>query len=81
MELCHALLRDTGIAMLPGYEFGRQPDELTARIALVDFDGARALQAASIDYLTSDLDDAFVENFAPRLHQAFVRMQEWFGTL
>jgi aspartate aminotransferase len=42
---CDRLLAETGVAVLPGSEFGRPHDELTARIAYVDFDGARALAA------------------------------------
>jgi aspartate aminotransferase len=45
-DLCERLLEDTGVAVLPGSAFGRPAEELTARLALVDFDGAEALAAA-----------------------------------
>ncbi len=45
-QLCERLLEETGVAILPGSEFGRPPDELTARLAYVDFDGADAVNAA-----------------------------------
>ncbi len=38
--MCEALLTQTGVAVLPGSDFGRPPEELTARLAYVDFDGA-----------------------------------------
>jgi aspartate aminotransferase len=60
-QLCERLLADTGVAMLPGSEFGRPSDELTARIAYVDFDGARALSAAEAVPLDKPLDDAFLD--------------------
>ena len=41
-----ALLNETGVAALPGSEFGRPGSELTARLAYVDFDGRSALEAA-----------------------------------
>ena len=44
-DLCERLLADTGVAILPGSDFGRPPRELTARLAFVDFDGARVLKA------------------------------------
>ena len=78
VEMCNTLLEETGIAMLPGYEFGRDPDELTARIALVDFNGEEALQAASTIYLDKDIDDLFLQTYTPRLTEAFTRMKEWF---
>lgn len=45
-ELCSAILKKTGVAVLPGVEFGRTPKELTMRLAYVNFDGAHALAAA-----------------------------------
>lgn len=81
VELCNRLLEETGVAMLPGYEFGRDPAELTARIALVDFNGEEALGAASSDYRDKDIDEAFVHAYAPRITEAFARMSDWFGAL
>ena len=45
-KLTLKLLEDTGVAVLPGSVFGRPENELTAPIAYVDFDGAKALAAA-----------------------------------
>jgi aspartate aminotransferase len=45
-QLCERLLDETGVAILPGSEFGRPLDEFTARLAYVDFDGSRALDLA-----------------------------------
>ncbi len=45
-QLCEALLEQSGVAVLPGSAFGRPEDELSFRMAYVDFDGARALVAA-----------------------------------
>jgi aspartate aminotransferase len=82
VELCNTLLEETGIAMLPGYEFGRDPSELTASIALVDFDGGKALSAAAADYPDNDVDDDFLcAPMPPRLTEAFARMAEWFTGL
>ena len=46
-QLCQRLLEETGVAILPGSHFGRPEQELTIRLAFVDFDGARALSAAA----------------------------------
>jgi aspartate aminotransferase len=78
VEMCNTLLEETGIAMLPGYEFGRDPDELTARVALVDFNGEETLRAASTVYLDKDIDDLFLQTYTPKLIEAFARMSEWF---
>ena len=46
-ELTHRCLEEVGVAFLPGSCFGRPPEERTARIAYVNFDGAQALTEAS----------------------------------
>ena len=42
--ICERLLRDTGVAVLPGDDFGLSAEQLTLRLAFVDFDGAGALK-------------------------------------
>jgi len=81
VELCSALLDETGIAMLPGYEFGRDPAELTARIAFVDFDGEAALKAVTGTSGTREIDESFIRSYAPRLVEAMQRMAAWFTGL
>jgi aspartate aminotransferase len=44
-QICHALLQEAGVALLPGSAFGMPPPILTARLAFVDFDGVAAIQA------------------------------------
>jgi aspartate aminotransferase len=43
-QLCSALLKDTGVALLPGTAFGMKPESLTARLAYVEFNGTQALE-------------------------------------
>lgn len=51
-QLAERLMRETGVACLPGSCFMREDRELSLRLSLVDFDGARALsRAASTDSL------------------------------
>ncbi len=45
-QLCEKLLEETGVAILPGSDFGRPPGEMTCRMAYVDFDGNHALKVA-----------------------------------
>jgi len=76
-DLCERLLRDTGVALLPGTAFGRSPEELTARLAYVDFDGARALVAAEAVPLDQELDVAFLERYCGNTIRAADVMAEW----
>ena len=62
-ELCKQLLEDSGVALLPGSNFGRPQEELTARLSYVNFDGKTVLEASKKMGLNVDLPDDFVENF------------------
>lgn len=77
VELCRAVLNDTGVAMLPGSDFGRAPGELNARIAFVDFDGKSALKAAAEQYADLEMGEAFFEQYCPNLKNAFEHLESW----
>ena len=81
VEMCSALLEETGVAILPGHDFGRDPAELTARIAFVNFDGELALKAASGTYHDKEIDESFIKLYAPRLVEAFQKLTAWFSSL
>jgi len=76
-ELCTRLLAETGVAILPGNCFGRPAEELTARLAFVDFDGARALAAAEQVPVGEVLDDAFLQRNCDKVLTAMNRMCDW----
>lgn len=76
-ELCERLLQETGVAMLPGSEFGHSPDKWTARMALVDFDGARALIDAETIPLQDPLPDDFAEVHCQRVVVAIGKICDW----
>ncbi len=76
-DLCGRLLQDTGIALLPSYDFGRPSEELTARLSYVDFDGARALERVQQDYADRSLDQAFLQHCCPNLLEAMDKLEEW----
>ncbi len=80
-QLCEALLSETGVAVLPGSDFGRDATELTARIAYVDFDGARALAAAETTPRDEPLDAAFLETYCGSMLRAAERIEDWLGNL
>ncbi len=79
-ELCEKILKDTGVAMLPGSAFGRPPEELTARIAYVDFDGTSAL--AAVEQLKSgkDINGEILETYCGSTLEAIDLICEWLGT-
>jgi len=77
IKLCDRLLEDTGVAILPGSEFGRPADELTARTAFVDFDGARALVSAETVPLDSELPEDFLTQHCSTVLTGVDRICDW----
>lgn len=80
-ELATRLLEETGVAVLPGSDFARNGEELTARMAYVDFDGQRALNAAMQNFQENSLHDSFVQEYCPNIVKGFERMGNWLTSL
>jgi len=80
-ELCEAILRDTGVAFLPGMDFGRQPEELTCRIAYVDFDGEVVLKKAMTAYKDVELTEEFLKECCSKMIYAINKIEDWLDEL
>ena len=78
--LCERLLEETGVAVLPGIAFQRPAEELTARLAYVNFDGAKALSASETIPLDQPLSDDFFNRWCGDVLEATRRIAEWAAT-
>ncbi|MCW8892577.1 MAG: aminotransferase class I/II-fold pyridoxal phosphate-dependent enzyme [Deltaproteobacteria bacterium] len=74
---CQQLLQQTGVAILPGSSFGRPKRELTARLAFVDFDGARALAAVEQFSADQPVDEAYLRVYCERVLTAIDKLCDW----
>lgn len=81
VELCNKLLNDTGVAILPGADFGRQPEELSARIAFVDFDGGNAIKGIKDLGVENNIGEDYIKKYCPRVVEGFDRMENWLNNL
>lgn len=81
VELCNKLLTDTGVAILPGADFGRPPEELTARLAYVDFDGSEAIRGAKSAGIENNLGEEYILKYCPRLAEGFDKLEKWLNDL
>jgi aspartate aminotransferase len=75
--LCERLLEDTGVAILPGSAFERPVADLTARIAYVNFDGAKALSASETISLDQPLSEEFIKTFCQGTISAMEKLACW----
>lgn len=80
-ELCRRALDENGVAFLPGKDFGRPEEELTARIAYVDFDGAQALAASEHIPLDQDIGDDFLKTYCYNTKKGIDILCDWVESL
>lgn len=73
-ELCVAILKETGVALLHSAVFGIAAEYFSARMAYVDFDGAKALEAAE----TEEINEAFVEKYCAYTLDGIRNLSSWF---
>ena len=73
-EMCASLLNDTGVAILPGSDFGFSKDRLIARLSFTDFDGKDFMNNLS---KKKKLDYTLINNFAPKIVEGTKRLKAW----
>lgn len=78
--MCHKLLEDTGVAILPGSNFGLGEEELLARLAYVDFDGKAVLEAIGNLQENSPLDENFLKKYCGKVIEGIDRICSWMNS-
>lgn len=76
-QLCQRALDEVGVAFLPGDDFAMPATTLTARLAYVDFDGARALVASQTVPLEHELDEAFLREYCEPTLTGIDKLCDW----
>ena len=74
LELCDAILNDTGVALLPGSAFGFSKNRLLTRLSYTDFDGGQFLKNISS---FEKLGDDVIEKYAPNIVEGTNKLSEW----
>ena len=68
-------IRDsTGVALLPGSDFGFNPDKMLARLSFTDFDGQEFMN--NIDE-TKKIDENLINKFAPKVVEGVNKLKNW----
>ena len=75
--MCELLLEETGVAILAGEAFCRPDDDLTARLAYVNFDGTAVLQASREVPPEQELDERFFRQQVPNTLAGVEAIAEW----
>ena len=73
-KLCEAILNETGVAMLPGSDFGFKPKKMLTRLSYTDFDGASFMNSTLNEKIISD---ALIEKYAPNIVEGIKKLSIW----
>ena len=73
-KLCEAILNETGVAMLPGSDFGFKPKKMLTRLSYTDFNGVEFFKNVTN---CSMIDDAMIKKFAPNVVEGVSRLSNW----
>ena len=73
-QLCDAILNDTGVAMLPGSDFGFNPKKMLTRLSYTDFDGIEFFKN-TLDHKTIDVK--MVKRYAPNVVEGTTKLSNW----
>jgi aspartate aminotransferase len=77
-EMCRDILDKTGVALLPGSDFGIDSNKMIARLSYIDFNGANFLQNT---LSSKKLDDADLKKNAPNIVDGIFKIKEWSNSL
>ena len=73
-EMCDDLLKSTGVAILPGSEFGFPESKLVARLSFTDFDGEEFMKNIPKNL---KIDENLLNKFAPKIVEGTKRLKAW----
>ena len=73
-QMCKEILNSTGVALLPGSDFGFKEERLITRLSYTDFDGENFMK--NINYDTK-IDNVIISNYAPRVVEGVKRLNSW----
>jgi len=77
-ELANYVLENYDFAMLPGIDFGFEKEELFFRIAFVDFNGKKIMDAFQPNEI---MDTVFIKKYAPNVYLGVNKIKEFVLTL
>ena len=73
-EMCKTILKDTGVALLPGSDFGCSEKKMLARLSFTDFDGSIFMNGIKKN---KNIDLKSINNFAPKIIEGTKKLREW----
>ncbi len=77
-EMCKDILNKTGVALLPGSDFGIERKKMIARLSYTDFDGSSFLKNT---IGSKNLDEEDLKKYAPNIVEGTNKLKKWSNSL
>ena len=77
-DMCNDILEKTGVALLPGSDFGFSKERMIVRLSFTDFNGQEFM-----DYIKKNnkLDTSLISKFAPKIVEGTNKLKLWSESL
>ena len=72
--MCDSILNDTGVALLPGSDFGFEQSKMLARLSFTDFDGQEFMNKIEDN---QKIDKDHIAKFAPKIIEGVDKLKKW----
>ena len=73
-EMCDDILNKTGVALLPGSDFGFEQNRMLARLSFTDFDGKKFMEKIEDEII---IDDILINELAPKIVEGVDKLKKW----
>ena len=73
-KMCDNLLKETGVALLPGLDFGFDEKRMLARLSFTDFNGQEFMNNTKDG---KKIDNGLILKFAPKIVEGVNKLKKW----
>ena len=73
-EMCNNIIKDTGVALLPGSDFGFDQNKMLVRLSFTDFDGHKFMQQIEDN---QKIESNHINKFAPKIVEGVDKLKKW----
>ena len=72
--MCDSILNDTGVALLPGSDFGFDQKQMLERLSFTDFNGQKFIDGIKDN---KEIDYDKINEFAPKVVEGVDKLKKW----
>jgi len=73
-EMCDNILKETGVALLPGSDFGFDKNQMLVRLSFTDFDGREFMKQTQNGQV---IDENLILKLSPKVVEGVDKLKKW----